>query len=85
MFFATLLIFVCVQSSGDGVTANSLEPSDPSVRNIAGEGFQKIDKCSQNPLRSVVELHVGNEKLVDSAKLDMVVLLSSIPPYLSFQ
>ncbi|XP_020091412.1 protein downstream neighbor of Son isoform X1 [Ananas comosus] len=63
---------------GDGVTADSLEPSDPSVRNIAGDGFQKIDKCSQNPLRSVVELHVGNEKLVDSAKLDMEKALKGL-------
>ena len=38
-------------------------------------GFKKVEKCSENALRSVSELHVGDEKQTSSNKFDMVIIV----------
>jgi len=38
-------------------------------------GFKKVEKCSENALRSVSELHVGDEKQTGSNKFDMVIII----------
>ena len=40
-------------------------------------GFKKVEKCSENALRSVSELHVGDEKQTGSNKFDMVIIIHS--------
>jgi len=41
----------------------------------AKPGFKKVEKCSENALRSVSELHVGDEKQTGSNKFDMVIII----------
>ncbi|KAG6506100.1 hypothetical protein ZIOFF_031415 [Zingiber officinale] len=50
---------------------NELEGADQSCTDKSFQGFRKIDRCSQNMLRNVVELHLGDETLATSAKIDM--------------
>ena len=42
-------------------------------------GFKKVEKCSENALRSVSELHVGDEKQTGSNKFDMVIIVLFLP------
>ncbi|KAG0483717.1 hypothetical protein HPP92_011801 [Vanilla planifolia] len=42
------------------------------------QGFRKIEKCSQNALRNVVEVHLGNEMSTDFDKLDMEKVLKGL-------
>ncbi|XP_066356736.1 uncharacterized protein [Miscanthus floridulus] len=48
--------------------------SFPSME-AAKPGFKKVEKCSENALRSVSELHVGDEKQTGSNKFDMEKVL----------
>ncbi|XP_044946323.1 uncharacterized protein LOC123395396 [Hordeum vulgare subsp. vulgare] len=56
--------------SGDGDSAQ-LDSSVPSLAEAAKPGFRKAEKRSKNALRSVSELHIGDEKLAGSSKFDM--------------
>ncbi|KAE8772537.1 hypothetical protein D1007_55452 [Hordeum vulgare] len=56
--------------SSDGDSAQ-LDSSVPSLAEAAKPGFRKAEKHSKNALRSVSELHIGNEKLAGSNKFDM--------------
>ena len=44
----------------------------PSLAETAKPGFRKAEKYSENALRSVCELHIGDEKQDGSNKFDMV-------------
>ncbi|XP_062203291.1 uncharacterized protein LOC133905501 isoform X2 [Phragmites australis] len=59
---------------GHGDSAK-LESSVPSTTEAAKPGFKKVEKCSENALRSVSELHVGDEKQTGSNKFDMEKVL----------
>ncbi|XBH67035.1 hypothetical protein VPH35_095478 [Triticum aestivum] len=48
-----------------------LDSSVPSLAEAAKPGFRKAEKCSKNALRSVSELHIGDEKQAGSSKFDM--------------
>ncbi|XP_047050245.1 protein downstream neighbor of Son-like isoform X1 [Lolium rigidum] len=48
-----------------------LDSSTPSLAEAAKPGFRKAEKYSENALRSVSELHVGDEKQAGSSKFDM--------------
>ncbi|XP_064962945.1 uncharacterized protein LOC103974649 isoform X2 [Musa acuminata AAA Group] len=50
---------------------NKSEGSDQSARDISEQGFRTIEKCRQNVLRNVVQLHMGDENLTNCAKIDM--------------
>ncbi|URD97052.1 downstream neighbor of Son [Musa troglodytarum] len=50
---------------------NKSEGSDQSTRDTSEQGFRTIEKCSQNVLRNVVQLHMGDENLANCAKIDM--------------
>lgn len=52
-----------------------LDSSVASTTEAAKPGFKKVEKCSENALRSVSELHVGDEKQADSNKFDMEKVL----------
>ncbi|KAE8786445.1 hypothetical protein D1007_39666 [Hordeum vulgare] len=54
----------------DGDSAQ-LDSSVPSLAEAAKPGFRKSEKHSKNALRSVSELHIGDEKLAGSSKFDM--------------
>ncbi|KAI4996967.1 hypothetical protein ZWY2020_052309 [Hordeum vulgare] len=54
----------------DGDSAQ-LDSSVPSLAEAAKPGFRKGEKHSKNALRSVSELHIGDEKLAGSSKFDM--------------
>lgn len=54
------------------------ERYDPSAKENGDQGFRKIEKCSQSALRNVVELHLGNEKISDSSKVDMQKALKGL-------
>ncbi|XP_072987433.1 uncharacterized protein [Typha latifolia] len=69
---------LCALSSTNGGTLNKLESSDASLKDSGDQDFRKIEKCSQNALRNVVELHLGDEKLADSAKIDMAKALKGL-------
>ncbi|KAE8817882.1 hypothetical protein D1007_04508 [Hordeum vulgare] len=56
--------------SSDGDFAQ-LDSSVPSLAEAAKPGFRKAEKHSKNALRSVSELHIGDEKVVGSSKFDM--------------
>ncbi|KAI4988537.1 hypothetical protein ZWY2020_030167 [Hordeum vulgare] len=56
--------------SSDGDSAQ-LDSSVPSLAEAAKPGFRKAEKRSKNALRSVSELHIGDEKLAGSSKFDM--------------
>ncbi|KAI5021415.1 hypothetical protein ZWY2020_058145 [Hordeum vulgare] len=58
------------QISSDGDSAQ-LDSSVPSLAEAAKPGFRKAEKHSKNALRSVLELHIGDEKLAGSSKFDM--------------
>nr|CAB3462676.1 unnamed protein product [Digitaria exilis] len=60
--------------SGNGDSAK-LDSSVPSTSDAAKPGFKKVEKCSENALRSVSELHVGDEKQTGSNKFDMEKVL----------
>ncbi|XP_037432073.1 uncharacterized protein LOC119298873 isoform X1 [Triticum dicoccoides] len=75
-----------VPKSADAVTASQsaespfprtnddsaqLDSSVPSLAEAAKPGFRKAEKCSKNALRSVSELHIGDEKQAGSSKFDM--------------
>lgn len=47
----------------------------PSTTEGAKPGFKKVEKCSENALRSVSELHIGDEKQTGSNKFDMVIII----------
>jgi protein downstream neighbor of Son len=49
----------------------------PSLAEATKTSFKKFEKCSENALRSVAELHVGDEKQAGSDKFDMVMDRSS--------
>lgn len=53
---------------------NKSERTGQSARDMSDKGFKKITKCNQNELRSVVDLHRGDENLATFAKIDMVEL-----------
>ncbi|KAM3271578.1 hypothetical protein ACQJBY_042025 [Aegilops geniculata] len=55
---------------GNGDSAQ-LDSSVPSLAEAAKPGFRKAEKCSKNALRSVSELHIGDEKQDGSSKFDM--------------
>ncbi|RLN30802.1 protein downstream neighbor of Son [Panicum miliaceum] len=59
---------------GNGDSAK-LDSSVPSTTEAAKPGFKKVEKCSENALRSVSELHVGDEKQTGSNKFDMEKVL----------
>ncbi|KAF8762977.1 hypothetical protein HU200_008824 [Digitaria exilis] len=59
---------------GNGDSAK-LDSSVPSTSDAAKPGFKKVEKCSENALRSVSELHVGDEKQTGSNKFDMEKVL----------
>ncbi|CAM0948704.1 unnamed protein product [Alopecurus aequalis] len=54
--------------SGDSA---KLDSAVPSLAEAAKSGFRKAEKCSENALRSVSELHIGDEKQDGSNKFDM--------------
>ena len=64
-------LFSSPKFSSDGDSAQ-LDSSVPSLAEAAKPGFKKAEKCSKNALRSVSELHIGDEKQAGSSKLDMV-------------
>ncbi|KAL5206536.1 hypothetical protein ABZP36_034745 [Zizania latifolia] len=43
----------------------------PSHTEAAKAGFRKVEKCSENALRSVSELHIGDEQQSNTNKFDM--------------
>jgi hypothetical protein len=47
----------------------------------AKPSFKKVEKCSENALRSVSELHVGDEKQTGSNKFDMVIIILPLTIY----
>ncbi|CAN6361945.1 unnamed protein product [Urochloa humidicola] len=61
-------------SCGNGDSAK-LDSSVQSTAEVAKPGFKKVEKCSENALRSVSELHVGDEKQTGSNKFDMEKVL----------
>jgi hypothetical protein len=64
------------QFSGRGHSAK-LDSAVPSITEAAKSGFKKVEKCSENALRSVSELHIGDEMQTGSGKFDMVMDHSS--------
>ncbi|XP_066359474.1 uncharacterized protein [Miscanthus floridulus] len=56
---------------GDSAKLDSFVPSMEAAK----PGFKKVEKCSENALRSVSELHVGDEKQTGSSKFDMEKVL----------
>jgi hypothetical protein len=63
-------------SHGDSA---KLDSSTPSLAEAAKPGFRKAEKYSENALRSVSELHVGDEKQAGSSKFDMVMIIYLLP------
>ncbi|KAL6643880.1 hypothetical protein ACP70R_018646 [Stipagrostis hirtigluma subsp. patula] len=61
-------------SFGNGDSAK-LDSSVHSLAEAAKPGFKKVEKCSENALRSVSELHIGDEKDAASNKFDMEKVL----------
>ncbi|KAG2630851.1 protein downstream neighbor of Son-like [Panicum virgatum] len=57
---------------GNGDSAKS---DSSSMMEAVKPGFKKVEKCSENALRSVSELHVGDEKQTGSNKFDMEKVL----------
>ncbi|CAN6348575.1 unnamed protein product [Urochloa humidicola] len=55
--------------------STKLDSSVQSTADVAKPGFKKVEKCSENALRSVSELHVGDEKQTGSNKFDMEKVL----------
>ncbi|TVU48961.1 hypothetical protein EJB05_00248 [Eragrostis curvula] len=55
-------------SRGDSA---KLDSTVPSITEAAKPGFKKVEKCSENALRTVSELHIGDEKRTGSDKFDM--------------
>ncbi|XP_038977709.1 protein downstream neighbor of Son-like isoform X4 [Phoenix dactylifera] len=58
-------------SCGNAAPLKNSECPGQSAKDVSDQGFRKIEKCSQNALRNVVDLHLGNEKLADCASIDM--------------
>lgn len=56
---------------GDSAKLDTFVPSTEAAK----PGFKKVEKCSENALRSVSELHVGDEKQTGSNKFDMEKVL----------
>ncbi|KAJ1266483.1 hypothetical protein BS78_08G154200 [Paspalum vaginatum] len=54
---------------------SKLDSSVASTMEAAKPGFKKVEKCSESALRSVSELHVGDERQTDSNKFDMEKVL----------
>lgn len=52
--------------------STKLESSESSSKAADDQGFTKIEKCSQSSLRSVIEIYLGDEKPLNSTKVDMV-------------
>lgn len=52
-----------------------MDSSVPSTSDAAKPGFKKVEKCSENALRTVSDLHVGDEKQTGSNKFDMVIII----------
>lgn len=71
MLSMLLFAFLFPKFSSDGDSAQ-LDSSVPSLAEAAKPGFRKAEKHSKNALRSVSELHIGDEKLAGSSKFDMV-------------
>ncbi|XP_062204223.1 uncharacterized protein LOC133906360 isoform X2 [Phragmites australis] len=61
-----------------------LGSSVPSMTEAAKPGFKKVEKCSENALRSVSDLHVGDEKQTGSNKLDMEKVLKGFGAHDAF-
>ncbi|ONK65543.1 uncharacterized protein A4U43_C07F38180 [Asparagus officinalis] len=57
---------------------NDVGRPDSSAKESGEHGFRKIEKCSLSALRNVVEIHLGNEKSSDSAKVDMQTALKGL-------
>ncbi|XP_020257056.1 uncharacterized protein LOC109833690 [Asparagus officinalis] len=57
---------------------NDVGRPDSSAKESGEQGFRKIEKCSLSALRNVVEIHLGNEKSSDSAKVDMQTALKGL-------
>jgi hypothetical protein len=64
-----LLCALFFASYGDSAKLDSYVPS---LAEAGKPGFRKAEKCSENALRSVSQLHVGDEKKTGSNKFDMV-------------
>ena len=64
-----LLLDCFLASHGDSA---KLDSSVPSLAEAAKPGFRKAEKCTENALRNVSELHVGDEKQAGCNKFDMV-------------
>ncbi|WVZ91329.1 hypothetical protein U9M48_037517 [Paspalum notatum var. saurae] len=60
-------------SCGHG--GSKLDSSVASMTEAAKPGFKKVEKCSESALRSVSDLHVGDEKQTGSNKFDMEKVL----------
>ncbi|KAG0477092.1 hypothetical protein HPP92_013933 [Vanilla planifolia] len=58
--------------------------SDSFAEVVDDREFRKIEKCSQNALRNVVEVHLGNEKLLNFAKVDMEKALKGLAAHDKF-
>jgi len=56
---------------GDSAKLDTFVPSTEAAK----PSFKKVEKCSENALRSVSELHVGDEKQTGSNKFDMEKVL----------
>uniref|UniRef100_A0A0E0FE62 Protein downstream neighbor of Son n=1 Tax=Oryza meridionalis TaxID=40149 RepID=A0A0E0FE62_9ORYZ len=52
-----------------------LDSAVPSHTEAAKPSFRKVEKCSENALRSVSELHIGDEQQSDANKFDMEKVL----------
>lgn len=63
--------FVPSSVRSDHGDSAKLDSSVPSLSEAEKPGFRKAEKCSENALRSVSELHVGDEKQAGSNKFDM--------------
>jgi protein downstream neighbor of Son len=62
--------------SGRG-DSGKLDSAVPSITEAAKTSFKKVEKCSENALWSVAELHIGDDKQAGSDKFDMVMGRSS--------
>ncbi|EEE53637.1 hypothetical protein OsJ_36915 [Oryza sativa Japonica Group] len=60
--------------SGYGDSAK-LDSAVPSHTEAAKPSFRKVEKCSENALRSVSELHIGDEQQSGTNKFDMEKVL----------
>ncbi|PKU72590.1 uncharacterized protein LOC110111729 isoform X2 [Dendrobium catenatum] len=79
--------FVAENFSSENITSllrckvgasTNLGSSDSFSKATDDQGFRKIEKCSQSALRNVVEIHLRDEKPLDSTKVDMEKALKGL-------